>query len=55
MRQLYDEYPRGHPQHWSYGQLARKFEIPKRTVANICSYLWRTEASIYKVVPVTRN
>lgn len=53
MRQLYEAYPRGHPQHWSYGQLAVKFECPKKTVHNIVTYLRRVEATIYRKVPIT--
>ena len=55
MRQLFEEYPRGHPQHWSMGQLARKFEVAKSTVADIVLYRTRTEATIYRVVRMKRR
>lgn len=54
MRELHEMHPRGHPEHWGYAKLAAKFEVPKRTVANICTYRFRIEASVYRKVPVTR-
>lgn len=53
MRQLYEEYPRGHPKHWSMGQLAVKFRCHKQTVAKIVTYQRRIEATTYKRVPVS--
>lgn len=55
MRKLFEAYPRGHPNHWSLGQLAAKFEVPKQTVARIVRYENRIEAAVYRKVPVTRN
>ena len=38
LRKLFEEYPRGHPYHWSYGQLAKKFAITKTSVHKIVTY-----------------
>lgn len=55
MRQLYEAHPRGHPNHWSMGQLAAKFECAKQTVAQIVNYQRRIEATTYKRVLVKRK
>lgn len=54
MRELHEMHPRGHPEHWGYSKLAEKFEVSKATVAAICSYRSRIEASTYRTVSVTR-
>lgn len=55
MRKLFEAHPRGHPQHWSLGQLAAKFEVAKSTVADIVLYRTRSEAAVYRRVRITRN
>ena len=42
IRELYEEYPLGHPKHIGYRKLAVKFNRPVSVIRDICRYLtWR--------------
>lgn len=38
MRQMHEEYEVGHPKHWGYRRLAKKFGVGRTTVRTICNY-----------------
>ena len=41
IRQLHEEYPRGHPEHLGYRRLAVKFGVSRNAISNYCRYLKR--------------
>lgn len=40
-RQLYDEFPIGHPQHLGYKAIARILGVPKATIRDWVTYRYR--------------
>ena len=38
MRELHEEHPRGHPEHYGYRRLQEKFGCSRSMVRNICLY-----------------
>lgn len=38
MRQMHEEYPRGHPQHLGHRKLAKIFGVSRTSASNYCHY-----------------
>ncbi len=43
MRELYEEYPVGHPNHVGYRKLSAMFDCTKTLARKICNYLLRAQ------------